>query len=67
MGWNKASSAKEITQYEYVERKNLRMRDTRQNTHREKERERYKEVYLITMQQLQNDNNLYKGLQSHFI
>ena len=40
-----AARAEEITQYESIERKNLRMRDMRQNTCREKER--HKEVSLL--------------------
>ena len=44
--------------------KNLRIGDTKLDTHRERERERHKEYnYIQGVQQLQNDNNnnLYKG------
>ena len=46
LGVDKTASAEEITQSESVERKNLRMGDMKQNTQRERERERHKEVYL---------------------
>ena len=39
LGMTKAASAEEITQYESVEKKYLRMGDMKQNTQRERERE----------------------------
>ena len=54
LGMEEAASAEEITQLESVERKNLRMGDMKQNTHREREGERgTKNSSIIKMQQLQ--------------
>ena len=70
----KAASAEEITQYGSVEKKNLRMRDMKQNTHRERERERERErhkgISLLTrIQQLQckSNNNQLKVTKSLYI
>ena len=47
-------------------RKNLRMGDMEQDTHKERERETQKSIYLLATVTRMN-NNLYKRLQSHFI
>ena len=54
---SKAVTAEEITQSQSVLKKNLRMGDARQNTHRERERERgTKNVYIHKSATVTNDN-----------
>ena len=50
LGVDKAASAEEITQYESVVKKNLRIGDMKQNTQREREREAQRISLLSRMQ-----------------